>query len=515
MFTHRVHHIVPLFALLVIVGILSVISSAPHTGLASVGGGGGGGSVSTSTPTYEFLFEKAISDNKEPDGYTADQFSFHVTGTDVDTTVSLSAGTDTYASATALLPAGSYTVAEVGPDGFVYEDWTVQWSGHGCVNGNGSVFSTSMTVTDDVSGGANVCRADNQFRGEPAPVLGCTDPEAVNYDPAAEEDDGSCEYDNGGGGGGNDKGTLIIVKNVINDDNGTSTPDMFSFTLNGSATTTFDGSGTTTLSVDTGTYTVAEVAASGYDVSYNNCTDVEVTTDGTTVCTVTNDDTDDSNGGGHHDKTYKVYGYVWNDADENDEKNDSEGFREAGILITATNGTTTATTTTDSTGAYSFELPEGMWTLSQDKGDDWEYTFPNTEDRTHTITVPEEDGQEEEEDLQVSGLWGTVWGFLFPAAHAAEIEEYGPYNFGNVQHSGGGGGDSTSSGGGGGGSSSGGSGGVSPVAEVAGVQTEILPQGGAFAGGGGASGAPLSSLLLLVLSVLLGGIGVRLIGVKA
>ena len=30
---------------------------------------------------------------------------------------------------------------------------------------------------------------------EPAPVTGCTDPEANNYDSGAEEDDGSCEYD--------------------------------------------------------------------------------------------------------------------------------------------------------------------------------------------------------------------------------------------------------------------------------------------------------------------------------
>jgi len=514
MFTHRAHYIGSLLTLIVAVGILSIVSSIPHTGFASASGGGGGGSTSTSTPEYEFLFEKAISDNKYPDSYTADQFSFQVIGTDVDTTVSLTAGTDTYATGQINLPAGAYTVTEIGPDDFDEADWTVQWSGHGCTNGNGSVFSTAMTVTDDVSG--NVCRADNQFRGEPEPVLGCTDAGAVNYDPAAEEDDESCEYDdNGGGGNGGDDGTLIIVKHVINDNNGTSTPDMFSFAVNGTGTTTFDGSGTTTLDVAAGSYTITEIAASGYDVSYDNCTEIEVVADETTICTVTNNDFDGSNGGGgHDDKKYKVYGYVWNDADENDEKNDSEGFREAGILITATNGTTTATTTTDGNGAYSFELPEGTWVLSQDKGDNWEYTFPNTDSRTHTITVPEE-SEEEEEDLQVSSLWGTVWNFVFPTAHAAEIEEYGPYNFGNVQHSGGG--DSTSSGSSGSSGGSSGSGGsVKPVAEVAGTQTEILPQGGAFAGGGGAAlGMPLYGFLFLALALLLGAAGARLVAVKA
>ena len=32
--------------------------------------------------------------------------------------------------------------------------------------------------------------------------LGCTDPTAINYDPTATVDDGSCIYDNGNGGGG-------------------------------------------------------------------------------------------------------------------------------------------------------------------------------------------------------------------------------------------------------------------------------------------------------------------------
>ena len=34
-----------------------------------------------------------------------------------------------------------------------------------------------------------------EYDSEPEPVQGCTDPSASNYDEAAEEDDGSCEYD--------------------------------------------------------------------------------------------------------------------------------------------------------------------------------------------------------------------------------------------------------------------------------------------------------------------------------
>ena len=34
-----------------------------------------------------------------------------------------------------------------------------------------------------------------EYDSEPEPAPGCTDPSASNYDEAAEEDDGSCEYE--------------------------------------------------------------------------------------------------------------------------------------------------------------------------------------------------------------------------------------------------------------------------------------------------------------------------------
>ena len=115
----------------------------------------------TSTPTYDFLLEKKISDNVTPDPYTAAEFSFRVTGGEVDILVGLEHGTNDYASKVVSLPVGDYTVEEVGPAGFVPTDWTIQWSGYGCQNANGPSLTTGMTVTDDVSG--NVCRADNQW----------------------------------------------------------------------------------------------------------------------------------------------------------------------------------------------------------------------------------------------------------------------------------------------------------------------------------------------------------------
>jgi len=125
------------------------------------------------------------------------------------------------------------------------------------------------------------------------------------------------EDDDGGGTATTTTGTLTVVKNVINDDGGTSTPDMFMFTVNGVATTTFDGSGTTTLEVEAGTYTVNEVAAPGYTTSYDNCSDVEVLAQGETVCVITNDDIEDEGGGnGTTTLDHVVISEVYYDVDD-------------------------------------------------------------------------------------------------------------------------------------------------------------------------------------------------------
>ncbi|HMA77521.1 MAG TPA: SdrD B-like domain-containing protein, partial [Candidatus Paceibacterota bacterium] len=97
------------------------------------------------------------------------------------------------------LPVGTYTIEELVPAGFVKTDWRIGWYG-AC--DAGSAYSTTITIDDgNVDHGWLDCQADNQYRPVNQPEIeGCTDPEADNYDPAADTDDGSCIYNNNGGG---------------------------------------------------------------------------------------------------------------------------------------------------------------------------------------------------------------------------------------------------------------------------------------------------------------------------
>lgn len=55
--------------------------------------------------------------------------------------------------------------------------------------------------------------------GEPEPIRGCTDPNALNYDPEATEDDGSCIYDVPPEPGSNDAIVTEIRAHLVNIDN--------------------------------------------------------------------------------------------------------------------------------------------------------------------------------------------------------------------------------------------------------------------------------------------------------
>ncbi|MBI5951934.1 MAG: VWA domain-containing protein [Chloroflexi bacterium] len=85
-------------------------------------------------------------------------------------------------------------------------------------------------------------------------------------------------------------GTLIVEKEVINDNGGTLGAEAFSFSVNGGDLTPFEADGVNQLTVDAGTYTVTEAAVDGYTTSYTNCADVAVPNGGSTTCTITNDD---------------------------------------------------------------------------------------------------------------------------------------------------------------------------------------------------------------------------------
>lgn len=98
------------------------------------------------------------------------------------------------------------------------------------------------------------------------PVLGCTDPSAENYDDDATQDNGSCEYPV-------ETGTLTIVKNTVGGD------ATFDFTLTESEAvattsqiTTSENTGTQDLSLHVGTYSISEGSKDGWAQTSLVCT---------------------------------------------------------------------------------------------------------------------------------------------------------------------------------------------------------------------------------------------------
>jgi uncharacterized repeat protein (TIGR01451 family) len=194
--------------------------------------------------------------------------------------------------------------------------------------------------------------------------------------------------------------------------------------------------------------------------------------DGETItCTFTNDQI-----------LYQVYGYVWHDDNRNqdwDGRNDEvEGNEEdslEGRTVRITNGSKTFETTTDVAGYYSFNVPAGTWTITEQLPSGWFQTAAES----HTVTVPaESEGPSE-------NLMSAVINFIVPTAHAAIAKmTYGEYNFGNDRRTGGGGGtrvdrdpepevlgDSDDR----------------PEGEVLGEQVDAVPLGAADTGAGGTS----------------------------
>ncbi len=84
-------------------------------------------------------------------------------------------------------------------------------------------------------------------------------------------------------------GTLRIEKSLTNNNGGTLDKEDFSFKVNNGSDIFFESDGINEITVPVGTYTVVENPVIGYSTTYNNCTDVMVTSSGTT-CTITNDD---------------------------------------------------------------------------------------------------------------------------------------------------------------------------------------------------------------------------------
>ncbi|MGH3138025.1 MAG: prealbumin-like fold domain-containing protein, partial [Gaiellaceae bacterium] len=87
-----------------------------------------------------------------------------------------------------------------------------------------------------------------------------------------------------------EKTKLVVEKIVINDNDGTATPDDFSFQVNGGSAQSFESDGRNVLEVDPGTYTVTEPLAAGYATTYDNCDAVVIEKGESETCTITNDD---------------------------------------------------------------------------------------------------------------------------------------------------------------------------------------------------------------------------------
>ena len=79
-------------------------------------------------------------------------------------------------------------------------------------------------------------------------------------------------------------------KVVVNDSGGSSATTDFSFQVNGGDITAFEADGQNNLTLAAGTYSVTEVAATGYTTTYENCTDVVLDPGGEATCTITNND---------------------------------------------------------------------------------------------------------------------------------------------------------------------------------------------------------------------------------
>ena len=226
-------------------------------------------------------------------------------------------------------------------------------------------------------------------------------------------------------------------------------------------------------------------------------------------CSITTEPEEEvtEDGGGGSD-TYEIFGFIWNDNGESggDYEDGVDDYREGALVsIFDEESELYATTTTDSSGRYSFFVPEGTWTVDETSSDwDTEWTEEVSDDtdsdeNTYTITVPAIVTQSE------NGFFVSLMRTIIPTAHAAVLGNFGPYNFGTVPSvfaaptfsTGGGGGVQTFALNRGGSTAN-----VTlpsgQIGQVLGAQTSILPNGAPNAGMGGTSTNRVNPGLMLV-----------------
>lgn len=379
-------------------------------------GNNGGGDEETVTVNLEKILGGAA-----PLGYTADQFSFNVTGGSIDQTVLLTPYTDTIARGSIELPIGEYNIEEVGPNDFVQGEWRPSWYGFGDEEDGGcagDTFDIDIVIDEERLEDETLdCQVDNQWR----------------------------------------YGTLRVVKEFV----GTSSdPENFEFKVTQSEVVKFEGAfesdGDNTVTVGEGTYSVEETVFGNYEPSYSDGCSGNMEFQSSATCVITNTWTeDDNNGGGGGDDpvpgctdndalnfeaeaneddgsciydnggggegTYLIEGYVWHDLNENDEIDDGEDYLEDWIL-SITNGEDTATTSSDENGHYTFWVPAGTWTLSEMVEEGWAQVYPTP--TSYEIEVPSD-------LLTMESSIGFPWTLFGQVAHA-QVPVGGPFNFGNV-----------------------------------------------------------------------------------
>lgn len=265
------------------------------------------------------------------------------------------------------------------------------------------------------------------------------------------------EVKDNGGGDPDPTGTVKIVKELSNSND---TTTEFTFDPSWSTNFTLVAGASTSVELDVNTYSVEEInIPDGWalddvvclyeDSSTTTVSNISVLEDETVVCTFVNEEI--------VEETFLLYGYVWEDENENDtwdgeqlffEQGEGQGDFElpmVGWTVKATNGDLEFSTTTDSNGYYYFNLPAGTWTITEILQNEYAQTFPNNNESYEVVVGTVANGES-------NSFFASVMDFFIPTAHAqVAVTTFGPFNFGvvfvgpTITTTGGGGGGGTPS----------------------------------------------------------------------
>ncbi|HLC60616.1 MAG TPA: SdrD B-like domain-containing protein [Candidatus Nanoarchaeia archaeon] len=171
-------------------------------------------------------------------------------------------------------------------------------------------------------------------------------------------------------------GTLIVIKEVYNDEGGQALPEDFTMTVTGEnpSPASFPGQNLsgTTVTLDAGDYTVSESGPSGYGgIASENC-EGTIGIGELKECTITN-----------NDLLGEIRGMKFEDENGNGVKDDGELGLEGWTIYLDLNNNGVLddgepSKITDSNGLYNFtNLTEGNYTIREVNQSDWVQTLPN------------------------------------------------------------------------------------------------------------------------------------------